>query len=80
LDKLLKDNRQKISEEQKFRLIHEIAVGMCHLHRFHIVHRDLAARNILLTEPTPNAQPKISVFDFYIIIILYLFVCFLEYF
>jgi hypothetical protein len=63
LDKLLFDTAQQISHEQKIRWVHEIALGMCHLHKHNIVHRDLAARNILLSQPNPNdAQLKISDF------------------
>jgi serine/threonine protein kinase len=63
LDKLLYDKTQHISEEQKIRWVHEIALGMCHLHQHNIVHRDLAARNMLLSHSNPAiAQLKISDF------------------
>jgi hypothetical protein len=63
LDKLLFDARQRISDEQKIRWVHEIALGLCHLHKHNIVHRDLAARNILFSHLNPNdAQLKISDF------------------
>jgi len=62
LDKVLYDTEEHISDEQKIRWVHEIALGMCHLHKHNIVHRDLAARNILLSQPNlDNAQPKIAV-------------------
>jgi len=62
LDKVLYDDRQHIPDEQKIRWAHEIALGMCHLHKHNIVHRDLAARNILLSQSNlANAQPKIAV-------------------
>jgi serine/threonine protein kinase len=64
LDKLLYDTKEHISNEKKIEWIHEIANGMCHLHKHNIVHRDLAARNILLTHSNSNGQPKISVFLF----------------
>jgi predicted Ser/Thr protein kinase len=63
LDKLLFDTEEHISDEQKIRWVHEIALGMCHLHKHNIVHRDLAARNILLSQPNlADAQPKIADF------------------
>jgi len=63
LDKVLYDTQEHISDEQKIRWVHEIALGMCHLHKHNIVHRDLAARNILLSQPNlANAQPKIADF------------------
>jgi predicted Ser/Thr protein kinase len=63
LDKMLFDTEEHISDEQKIRWVHEIALGMCHLHKHNIVHRDLAARNILLSLPNlANAQPKIADF------------------
>jgi len=63
LDKWLYDQRQQISDQQKIRWVHEIAMGMSHLHKHNIVHRDLAARNILLSQPNlANAQPKIADF------------------
>jgi mitogen-activated protein kinase kinase kinase 9 len=63
LDKLLYDSQEQISKEQKMRWVHEIALGMCHLHKHNIVHRDLAARNILLLHPYPNdSHLKISDF------------------
>jgi serine/threonine protein kinase len=63
LDKVLYDTQEHISDEQKIRWVHEIALGMCHLHKHNIVHRDLAARNILLSQPNlVNAQPKIADF------------------
>jgi len=63
LDKVLYDTVQEISDEQKIRWVHEIALGMCHLHKHNIVHRDLAARNILLSHDNFNiAQLKISDF------------------
>jgi predicted Ser/Thr protein kinase len=63
LDKVLYDTEEHISDEQKIRWVHEIALGMCHLHKHNIVHRDLAARNILLSHPNlANAQPKIADF------------------
>jgi serine/threonine protein kinase len=63
LDKLLFDTKGHISNEKKIEWIHEIANGMCHLHKFNIVHRDLASRDILLTHSNPNtAHLKISVF------------------
>jgi serine/threonine protein kinase len=66
LDRLLFDKEQHISNEKKIEWIHEIANGMCHLHKFNIVHRDLASRNILLTHSNPNnAHLKISVFLFH---------------
>jgi serine/threonine protein kinase len=66
LDKLLFDTKEHISNEKKIEWIHEIAAGMCHLHKFNIVHRDLASRNILLTHSNPNiAHFKISVFLFH---------------
>jgi serine/threonine protein kinase len=66
LDKLLFDTKEHISNEKKIEWIHEIANGMCHLHKFNIVHRDLASRNILLTHSNPNtAHLKISVFLFH---------------
>jgi serine/threonine protein kinase len=66
LDKLLFDTKEQISNEKKIEWIHQIALGMCHLHKFNIVHRDLASRNILLTHSNPNtAHLKISVFLFH---------------
>jgi len=63
LDKLLFDTEELISDEQKIRWVHEIALGMCHLHKHNIAHRDLAARNILLSNSEPsNAHLKISDF------------------
>jgi len=63
LDKVLYDTEEHISDEQKIRWVHEIALGMCHLHKHNIVHRDLAARNVLLSRPYLNdAHLKISVF------------------
>jgi serine/threonine protein kinase len=63
LNKLLFDERQQISDEQKLRWLYEIALGTCHLHKHNVVHRDLAARNILLSQPNPNdARLKISDF------------------
>jgi len=62
LDKLLYDKGLPISNEQKIRWVHEVAEGMCHLHKYNIVHRDIAARNILLSEPYPNGHLKISDF------------------
>jgi len=63
LDKVLYDTEEHISDEQKIRWVHEIALGMCHLHKHSIVHRDLAARNILLSlSDLANAQPKIADF------------------
>jgi hypothetical protein len=44
LDKLLFDSKEHISNEKKIEWIHEIANGMCHLHKFNIVHRDLASQ------------------------------------
>jgi hypothetical protein len=34
--------------ERRMKLIHEIALGVAHIHKYGIVHRDLAARNVLL--------------------------------
>jgi serine/threonine protein kinase len=66
LDKMLFDTKEHISNEKKIEWIHEIANGMCHLHKFNIVHRDLASRNILLTHSNPNTSHlKISVFLFH---------------
>jgi len=63
LDKLLYDTEEHISDEQKIRWVHEISMGMRHLHKHNIVHRDLAARNILLSQVNlADAQPKISDF------------------
>jgi tRNA A-37 threonylcarbamoyl transferase component Bud32 len=63
LDKLLFDTEEHISDEQKIRWLHEIALGMCHLHKHNIIHRDLAARNILLSQQNlGKAQPKIADF------------------
>jgi len=63
LDKLLYDTEEQISEQQKIRWVHEIALGMRHLHKYNIVHRDLAARNILLSHSNLNdARLKISDF------------------
>jgi serine/threonine protein kinase len=63
LDKVLYDTEEHISDEQKIRWVHEIALGMCHLHKHNIVHRDLAARNILLSHSNlDEAQPKIADF------------------
>jgi serine/threonine protein kinase len=63
LDKLLFDEKRPISKEQKIMWVHELAIGMRHLHKHNIVHRDLAARNILLSHPNLNdAQLKISDF------------------
>jgi len=63
LDKLFFDTEEHISDEQKIRWVHEIALGICHLHKHNIVHRDLAARNILLSQPNlASAQPKIADF------------------
>jgi serine/threonine protein kinase len=48
---------------KKIRWVHEIALGMCHLHKHNIVHRDLAARNILLSHSNlADAHAKISDF------------------
>jgi serine/threonine protein kinase len=59
------DSNEHISNDVKIEWIHEIALGMCHLHKFNIVHRDLASRNILLTHSNLNtAHLKISVFLF----------------
>jgi serine/threonine protein kinase len=49
LDKVLHDKDHYIANEQKICWVHEIALGMRHLHKYNIVHRDLAARNILLS-------------------------------
>jgi serine/threonine protein kinase len=63
LDKVLYDTQEHISDEQKIRWVHEIALGMRHLHKHNIVHRDLAARNILLSHPNLHiARLKISDF------------------
>jgi serine/threonine protein kinase len=63
LDKVLFDTEEHISDEQKILWVHEIALGMCHLHKHNIVHRDLAARNILLSHlKLAEAQPKIADF------------------
>jgi serine/threonine protein kinase len=63
LDKLLYDKEQYISTEQKIRWVHEIAMGMSHLHKYNIVHRDLAARNVLVSQPNLlDAKLKISDF------------------
>jgi hypothetical protein len=62
LDKILFDEKVPISNEQKIEWVHEIAEGMCHLHKFNIIHRDLAARNILLTQPNQSGQLKVSDF------------------
>jgi serine/threonine protein kinase len=39
LDKLSYDTKEHISNEKKIEWIHEIANGMCHLHKHNIVHR-----------------------------------------
>jgi len=63
LDKLLFDERKTISNELKIQWVNEVALGMCHLHKYNIVHRDLAARNILLSHPNPiEAHLKITDF------------------
>jgi hypothetical protein len=63
LDKWLYDRDTTISNEQKLRWVHEIAMGMNHLHKYNIVHRDVAARNILPSHPNLNdAHLKISDF------------------
>jgi serine/threonine protein kinase len=63
LDKVLFDEKQQISLEQKIKWVQEIAEGVKHLHKHNIVHRDLAARNILLSYRNSNdAQLKISDF------------------
>jgi predicted Ser/Thr protein kinase len=63
LDNVLFDRSDYISQEQKIRLVHDIALGMRHLHKHNIVHRDLAARNILLSHPNLNdAQLRVSDF------------------
>jgi len=64
LDKLLFDENQPISNEQKIVWVYEIAMGMRHLHKHNIVHRDLAARNILLSHSNPHLHPQPKISDF----------------
>lgn len=44
---------------QGLQIARQIAVGMAHLHQYHIIHRDLAARTVLLDD---NLVPKIADF------------------
>ena len=37
-----------IAMDQKIKFLKDIASGVAHLHREHVVHRDLAARNVLV--------------------------------
>jgi hypothetical protein len=59
LSKLLFDNNQPLSKDEKIDFVKGIARGMLHLHNHNIIHRDLAARNILLSS---TGVPKISDF------------------
>jgi len=69
LDRFLFQGHPQLTEQQMIAWVKGIASGMYHLHKHNIVHRDLAARNILLSQATPNAQPKISDFGMSRIII-----------
>jgi hypothetical protein len=64
LDKLLYDTEEQISDKLKIRWVHEIALGMTHLHKHNIVHRDLAARNILLTHANNLSEAHLKITDF----------------
>jgi len=49
----------EIGQEMKNKFIHDIALGMFHLHKEGVIHRDLAARNILLSK---HLDAKVSDF------------------
>lgn len=55
------DNRARLTDAQKLKYAHQIALAMTFLHRFHIpiIHRDLKPSNILLT-----ADDNVKITDF----------------
>jgi len=61
LDYLRNHNDAELPWKMKLGILKDIAAGVHHLHREHVIHRDLAARNVLLTS---NMRAVVSDFGF----------------
>ena len=61
LSTYLKEEK-KISLPTKFRILHDVASGLHHLHIHGIIHRDLTANNVLLTYDGTDEVAKIGDF------------------
>jgi serine/threonine protein kinase len=57
LDRLMV--KEQLSSNEKISIIHGVAKGVAHLHRYRIVHRDLACRNVLVNA---GRIPKVADF------------------
>jgi len=52
-------HREDVNINQKLQIMHDIAIGIYHLHNNRIIHGDLKSDNVLITD---NGTPKICDF------------------